>query len=203
MIFRDPNAVPPEPIGGVRREVPFQTVRVGQEGIDALLQDALGPGGLAVAVGPYIGLGADIPTTTFTIAVDGQTKQVSISGFLPDLHPQDGVIVGALGQLADRLGAFGGSIAGEQPYAPTAFRGLLLPVDEPFGPVIDWPWPDFAPADFAGGENDLFKTRTMTPGEIDAIGIPGLSGGFSGLILKSGDDLYSFMLRPLLPDESK
>jgi hypothetical protein len=203
VIFRDPNAQPPEPIGGVRREVPYQIVRLGPEGIQALILDALGPGGLAIATGPYQGMGADIPTTTFTVAADGQTKQVSISGFLPDLHPQDAVIVAALGQLSERLGAFGSSIAGEEPYTPAAYRGLLLPVDEPFGPVVDWPWADIAPADFAGGENDLFKTRTMTPDEIGEIGIPGVGGGFSGLIFKSGDELYSFMLRPLLPDETK
>ena len=50
-----------------------------------------------------------------------------------------------------------------------------------------------------GGENDLFKTRTMTADEITEIGIPGVGGGLSGLIFKSGDELYSFMLRPLLP----
>jgi hypothetical protein len=203
VVFRDPAAQPPEPIGGVRREVPYQMVRLGPDGIDALIQDALGPGALGIATGPYQGLGADIPTTTFTVAADGQTKQVSISGFLPDLHPQDAVIVAALGQLAERLGAFGSSIAGEEPYVPTAYRGLLLPVDEPFGPVVDWPWADVAPADFAGGANDLFKTRTMTADEITEIGIPGVGGGLSGLIFKSGDELYSFMLRPLLPGETK
>jgi hypothetical protein len=202
VVFRDPTATPPEPIGGVRREVPFQMVRLGEEGIQALFQDALGRGGLAIAVGPYMGLGADIPTTTFTIAADGTTKQVSISGFLPDLHPQDAVVVAALGQLAERLDGFAGKIAGEEPYVPTAFRGVLLPVDQPFGPVVAWPWSDIAPADFVGGETDLFRTRAMTPAEVGEIGIPGVDGGFSGLILESDDKLYSFMLRPLLPDET-
>lgn len=203
IVFRDPTAAPPEPLSGVRREVPFSTVRVGEEGIQALLEDALGLGGLRAAAGPYFGMGADIPTTTFTINADGLDKQVNVSGFLPDLHPQDAVIVASLGRLAERLDGFGNAIAGEGAFAPAAFRGVLLAVDQPVGPVVAWPWPQIAPTDFAGGENDLFKTRLLAPADVSSIGVPGVDGGMSGLILNADGKLYSFMLRPLLPDESK
>jgi hypothetical protein len=33
--------------------------------------------------------------------------------------------------------------------------------------------------------------------------IPGVDGGMSGLNIKKDDKLYSFALRPLLPDETK
>jgi hypothetical protein len=203
VVFRDPTAAPPEPVGGVRREVPFSTVRLGEEGIQALLEEALGPGGLAIATGPYIGMGADIPTTTFTISADGDTKQVSIAGFLPDLHPQDAVIVAALGHLAEQLDGFAGDIAGEDAYVPAAYRGVLYSIDQPFGPVIEWPWEEFEPTDFVGADNELFKTRTLTPAEVDELGIEGVGGGLSGLVLEAGDKLYAFALRPLLPDETR
>jgi hypothetical protein len=201
IVFRDPTAAPPEPIGGVRREVPFSIVRVGEEGIQALLQEALGAGGLALATGPYLGMGADIPTTTFTISVEGRTKQVTVSGFLPDLHPQDAVIVAALGHLAEQLDGFASSIAGEATYVPAAFRGVLISLDQPFGPVVAWPWPDLSPDDFAGGETDLFRTRTLAPDDVAALGIEGVDGGLSGLVLELEGRHFSFALRPLLPDE--
>jgi hypothetical protein len=92
-----------------------------EDGIQALLADAIGRGALGIATGPYMGLGADILTTTFTITADGRTKSVSVSGFLPDLHPSDAVIVAALGQLAERLQGFAGAVAGEQVYIAPAY----------------------------------------------------------------------------------
>ncbi len=203
VIFRDPTAVPPEPIGGVRREVPFSAVRLGAEGMQALLKEALGPGGLAIATGPDPGMTADIPTTTFSITADGQTKQVSITGLSPDLHPQDAVVAAALGRLAEQLDGFGADIAGEVAFAPAAYRGVLLPVEQPFGPVVPWPWPDIEPDDFVGGANNLFKVRTLTEADVAAIGIDGVGGGFSGLNLQSEGKVYAFALRPLLPDETE
>jgi hypothetical protein len=203
VVFKNSAAAPPEPVGGVNRIVPFQIVRLNEEGIQALLAEALGPGALAVATGPYIGLGADIPTTTFTISADGGTKDVSVSGFLPDMHPKDAVIIAALGRLAERLDGFADVVINEQPYTPSAHRGVVMSVDQAFGPVIDWPWADIAPADFLSGENEFFLTRAMTPAEVAVLGIPGAEGGFMGLTLKRDGKLYSFALRPLLPDETK
>lgn len=203
VVFRDPTATPPEPVGNVNRSTPFQTVRIGEEGIQALLREAIGPGGLGVAVGPYVGLGADIPTATFTISADGETKSVSVVGLSPDMHPNDALIVTSLARLADRLAGFGNDIAGEQPYVPTAYRGTLIPVDQPFGPVVAWPWANITPDDFIGGENEFFLTRTMAAAEVASLGIPGGEGGIQGVSLQSKGKLYTFALRPLLPDETK
>jgi hypothetical protein len=78
-----------------------------------------------------------------------------------------------------------------------------MSVDQPFGPVIDWPWPDMEPGDFVTGENTFFQVRTMTPTEIAVLKIPLIEGGFEGLTLRADDKLYTFALRPLLPDETK
>jgi hypothetical protein len=200
IVFRDSQAVPPEPVGSVLRSVPFQTVRLSEEAVQVLLESALGPGGLGIATGPYMGMGADIPATTFTINVEGKSKDVTVVGLSPDLHPDNAAIVGTLSRLADKLRLIGNSVSA-QPYAPAAYRGVLMSVDQPSGPVVSWPWTDVTPDEFTGGENEFFKTHVMTPAEVDSLGIPGAAGGLQGLSLQKDGKLYSFALRPLLPDE--
>jgi hypothetical protein len=107
VVFRDPTASLPAGAGNVNRLAPFQTIRLDEEGIQALLEDAIGRGGLGIAAGPYIGQGADLPTTTFTITADGRTKEVSVMALSPEMHPQDQAIVAALavrpsGSMASR-----------------------------------------------------------------------------------------------------
>jgi hypothetical protein len=150
-----------------------------------------------------MGMGADMTTTTFTINADGGTKQVSVSGFLPDLHPNDAVIVAQLAKIGEELSGFGDHIGGEGAYTPTSYRRVLQPIDQAFGPVVDWPWTDLAPADFAGGENDFVKTHVLTPAQVAAMAIPGVDGGMMGLNVSKDGKLYAFSLRPLLPDETK
>jgi hypothetical protein len=204
VVFRDPTASLPAGAGNVNRLAPFQTIRLDEEGIQALLEDAIGRGGLGIAAGPYIGQGADLPTTTFTITGDGRSKEVSVMALSPEMHPQDQAIVAALAGLAQRLDGFAGLVAGEQVYIPAAYRGILMSVDQPFGPVVDWPWPAIKPTEFVSGDNEFLKVRTMTAAEVAALGIPAVEGGFQGLSLKAADGkLYTFSLRPLLPDETK
>jgi hypothetical protein len=202
VVFRNPQATPPAPVGNVNRSIPFQTIKLGEEGIQALLQQGLGPGGLGIALGPYMGLGADIPTATFTLNADGRTRHVSVIGLSPDIHPNDALIVGQLSRFADQLRTFGNGIAGEEVYQPTAYRGVLSKIDQPFGAVVDWPWPGIAPSDFVSGQNELLMTRTMTPVEVAVLGIQGIEGGLMGLYLQKDGKAYSFALRPLLPDET-
>jgi hypothetical protein len=202
VVFRDTQAMPPDAVGSVGRSVPFQIVRLDEEGIQALLEFALGPCGLAVAIGPYTGGVADLPATMFTVNADGRTKQVSVTGFSPDMHPpQDKLIVTALSTLSERLRTFGNGIAGEAVYEPAAYRGVLQKIDQANGAVADWPWPDVEPPEFTSGVNDFLLTHTLTAEQVAALSIPGVQGGMFGLNLKQGTGLYSLSLRPLLPDE--
>jgi hypothetical protein len=201
VVFRDSQAAPPDPVGNVNRSVPFQTIRLGEEGIQALIEQALGPGGLSVAIGPYMGLGADIPTATFTLNADGREKQVSVVGLSPDMHPQDTLIVTSLSNFAERLRTFGNNVAGEVVYEPAAYRGTLQKVDAANGAVVDWPWTDLEPADFARGVNDFLLLHTLTPAQVAKLAIPGVEGGMLGLKIQKDGTLYSLALRPLLPDE--
>ena len=202
VVFRDPFATAPDPVGNVVRGVPFQMIKLGEEGIQAILADALERGALGVATGPYQGLGADIPTTTFTINANGATKEVSVVGLSPDMHPQNVMIVTAISQFAERLNKFGDNVAGEQVYTPQGYRGILIPQEQPFGAQMEWPWPDLTPADFQGDQNDFLFTRAMTLDEVAALGIPNISGGLQGISFNTDGKFYSFALRPLLPDET-
>ena len=204
LVFRDPNAMAPESNDSISRAVPFMVAKLDEESIQALLDQALGAGGLALATGPYDGgMVTDIPTSTFTITAGGKTKQVSVTGMSPDMHPQNAAIVGQLSAFAELLATFGEQIATEQPYIPSAYRGVLIEVEQPFGPVKDWPWTDLTPADFASGENEFFKTRALTAAEVGAIGIEGIAGGMIGTAVQYEGQIYTLSLRPLLPDEDK
>jgi hypothetical protein len=203
LVFKDPYAVPSETNDNVVRAVPFMIAKLDEASVQALLQEALGQGGLAIARGPYMCNCADIPTSTFTITSGGTTKQVSVTGLSPDVHDQNKPIVTALAAFAERLRGFADVIGNEQPYVPASYRGILIEVEQPAGPVVAWPWPELAPADFAGGENELFKTREMTPAEVEALGIKDVTGGLIGVSVGSEGKVYTFSLRPLLPDEVK
>ena len=201
LVFKDPYAPAPETNDNVVRAVPFMVAKLDEASMQALLEEALGAGGLAIAQGPYMCNCADIPTSTFTIVIGGKTKQVSVMGMSPDVHDQDKQIVTALAAFAEKLRTFADVLGNEQPYVPAAYRGILIEVEQPAGPVVPWPWPHLKPADFASGENELFKTRDMTPAEVEALGIKDVTGGLIGVSVGSEGKVYTFSLRPLLPDE--
>jgi hypothetical protein len=204
-IFRDQSAVPPQNIGNVIPGVPYQIVRLTEEQIQALLQFAIGPGGLAVARAHYDLPVADAPTATFTLVAGGTTKTVSVNGlgFGAAQGGADAAVLAELEALRTRLTSFGGDVVGEQVWSPDRFRGIVS--EEGFNPPIAWPWPAVSPSDFIkhNGPNDpLFPIRTMSPAEVGALGVSGLEGGAQGFTLTGPDGkTYEFRLRPLLPDE--
>ncbi len=70
--------------------------------------------------------------------------------------------------------------------------------------VVAWPWEDLKPSDFKGpADPNAFQlaTRTLTPEQVEALGVDGPEGGFQGVIINGPGDgkLYSFAARPLLP----
>jgi hypothetical protein len=201
VVFRDTQATPPDAVGSVIRSVPFSTIKLDEEGIQALIELALGPGGMGIAVGPYMGMGADIPSAIFTLNADGRQKQVSVTGLSSEMHPNDVVIVTSLANFAERLRTFGKDVAGEVVYEPALYRGTLQRIDAANGAVVDWPWTDLQPAEFASGVNDFLLLHTLTPAQVAALNIPQVQGGMLGLNVQRDGQLYSLSVRPLLPDE--
>ena len=203
VVWRDVNAPVPEPNGSVSPNAALRTVRLTETAIQSLLEDAIGRGGLGDAAESYIGAGADMPTTTFTLNANSTSKTVSVMPLSPESHPAAGAIVARLAALAERLQAFSAIVGDSDAYAPTAYRGLLMPQDQAFTPPVDWPWTTITPADFMSQGNEFLLLRTLTPDDVAKLGVKGVEGGFLGLTLQSGTRFYTFNLRPLLPDETK
>jgi hypothetical protein len=202
VIWRDNFAAAPASNDNLIRPAPLMITRLDEGTIQTVLAEAIGPGGLGVAVGPYNEMmGADIPSTIFTINAGGipEPKRVEVVALSPEAHPKNRQVITALAGLAEKLRAFD-TLVNEQPYIPNGYRAVLTPTEQAFGPVVDWPWPDISPDEF-GGDNEFFQTRQMTHDEVAALGIDNLESGVAGFVLQDGQDLYSFALRPLLPDD--
>jgi hypothetical protein len=113
----------------------------------------------------------------------------------------------AFTELAETLTDEEGGVISATDYAPTAYRGILFEgagVVEPG--AVEWPWDDIAPADFApdADPNGLqFPHRTMTPDEVAALGFTGFERTPERHAHRPDDAVYSFSLRPLLPDETE
>jgi hypothetical protein len=206
VIFRDDSAAPPPLIGSVARKGPFRTAHLSAEQVQATLASAIGPGGLGSARDTYDAPVADAPTTTFTLNAGGLHKTVAIAALGIDIATgPDAAARAAFARLAQQLARFDGGGQTTTLYAPARYRGVLGEAADPVnGTVQLWPWPDLTPADWkpAGDPGLGSMRRTMTPAEVAALGIPAVEGGFTGLWIHSPEGvLFTFSLRPLLPDE--
>ena len=210
VIFRDNRESAPEPIEGVARALPYKTARLTEQQIQTFLDQAINGGALGIARANYDpGTVADVPATTFTLNAGGLAKTVSVVALGMEVKPgPDALTLTALAKLGDRLRQFdqGGTFQTDT-YKAARYRGTLW--DSGFvsdaGPTA-WPWPHLTPSDFTAPENAealIFPRRTLTADEAAQLGIPGFEGGLQQVSLKGPDGkVYSFALRPLLPDES-
>jgi hypothetical protein len=208
-IFRNPrdaNPVPDSTTSPIIRGVPYQIAHLSEAQVQAVLAYALDQGGLREATDHYDRPIADAPTTVFTIDAGAVKKVVSINGLGIDVaNGADAAILAKLTALATKLQNYGSEVTDEQPWSPDRYRGILT--EDAFGSPIPWPWPAISPTDFvkhAGPNAPPFPIRTMTPADVARLGVTGVEGGLQGVSLKapSGAKVYSFRLRPLLPDES-
>ncbi len=212
VVFQQQTAVFPEPdAAGIVRSNPWRTAQLDAEQIEELLTFALGPGGLGAARDNYGNdMVADASTSTFTINAGGVDKKVAIYALgMEGEGVADVVARRAFQTLADRLRDFddGGSISTDV-YAPAGYRAVLVEREDTPPNAIAWPWPDLTlddfKADINGEGSQQFPHRAMTPDEIAALNMGDVSGGMQGAALKGPDGkTYSFILRPLLPDETE
>ena len=73
--------------------------------------------------------------------------------------------------------------------------------------AVAWPWTTIKPADFSfPADPNAFQlgTKTISPADVDALGLGAVPGGFQGMVLTGPSDgkVYALSLRPLLPDET-
>ena len=190
---------------------PIRTTRLGEPRIQELLAFALTDGGLAIARERYDNPQvADAPTAVFEIHAADDSKTVSVMALGMDARPDaDSAVKAALARLGERLRDFDpGASLGSAPYIPPAYRGVLTEAGGVQGVnVRGWPWPSLTPADFRPPADPNViqqRIRVLTPDEAAAIGVQGYQNGIQGgLWYRGPDDVpYSFVLRPLLPDET-
>jgi hypothetical protein len=189
--------------------IELRQARLTEEQMAALVENALGPGGLATAREHY----GDVPiaddvTTNFEIHAFGVDKTVSVYAldYTGDEVP-DGAARATFRGLADALRAFGsevevGNAEDLGAFEPEAYRVTL---DQPFGPLEttaeDWPWDDLQPEDFQleGG----YLVRTVTPAQAAAIADPPTATPNDIVVHGPDGRDYLIRVRPLLPDEVK
>lgn len=211
IIFRNMTQDPLPPVGSVMPFQPLRTAKMSEEQIQALLEYALGQGGLGAARPNYPNdMVSDATTAVFTVNVGGLSKAVSVYalGFEADQVP-DMPARRTFEKLRDRLVDIddGGSIKTDV-YAPDRYRAILLE-GQPGAPDEQaWPWKDIKTSEFVGdGDPNAFQlpARVMTVADVELLGIQPYQGGFIGLPLAGPGDgkFYSFSLRPLLPDDAK
>ena len=210
-----PELKPGEPM----RFPPLRVATMTEGQVQALLGDALGPGGLGIAEEKYDNMQvADAPTAVFTVNADGRQKQVSVYalgfGMEDPASPNpDDAILGAMAGFAERLRNFDqevakGNAADVGLYAPTRFRASLLEG----GPGADgvprpWPWPTFGREAFTVVDQAPgfgFPSKVLGGIEMSLLGLENPAGGVSGISVTGPDGaVYGLGLRPLLPDEQR
>lgn len=215
IVFRDPMLETPPPQGSAFVMNPMRTAKMSEEQVQELLAYALGEGGLAGARADYGNdMVADASTAVFTIDAGGIKKDVSVYALgmeVPAGQPgaADGPARAAFQKLGQTLTSIdaGGTIPTDV-YEPAGYRGILLDAQGVVAPDIkDWPWPDVAVTDFVGDADPNgigFPHRTMSTAEIEALGVTGYEGGYQGAVVRAPDGkIYTFSLRPLLPEETE
>lgn len=211
IIFRNPAAKSPPAVGAVQPFNPFRIAKLSEEQIQTLLEMAIGQGGLGAARANYTNDGvADAGTTVFTVNAGGLQKMVSICALgIDGPSVQDAIARAAFSRLAERLGNFDDNgVFATQVYAPKVYRGVLMPSLPPFGGgagAKPWPWTDLQPESFVmPADPNAFQmaTSVLTAAQVEVLGIDPHEGGLQGLTLTGPKgNLYSFSVRPLLPDE--
>ena len=209
VIFRNPAQDPLPPIGPISISRPFRIAQLGEDQIQGILADALGPGGLRTARTEYIdNQVADAPTAVFTVNAGGVNKQVSAYALGIDVQSSpDAPARAAFEQLKERQQDFdhGGLYATDE-YAPERYRGILMEGQPGAPDSRSWPWKTVAPSDFVPNPDPnaiQLPARVMSVAEVETLGVDPYRGGFQGLTLigPGNGKTYTFSLRPLLPDE--
>ncbi len=208
VVYRNPADLMPQSDDGLVRFNSYRTAQLTEPKVQELLNFAINQGALGIARARYDNNEfADASMTTFTIDAGGTKKVVEVYALMEaDGQGPEAGVRRAFSALAKRLRDFdadGDLLAVD--YAPAAYRGTLIEMQGAPGAVADWPWPDIAIDDFkrpAGNEFGL-PQRAMSPEEVEALGVADPEGGVHGMYLDGPDGkAYSFVLRPLLPDET-
>jgi len=173
--------------------------------VDALLADALGPGGLASAQERYVDVDVyDAVTTRFEVHAGEADKIVNVYALgLVDETAPSRVERAMFHSLASRLGAFNADVeAGKATdlggYEPAAYRVTLAAPTSPDSTTFDWPWADLAPFDFApDGDGNLVLDVAADQGKA----VLELNVLHDLNVQAPNGVVYMIRIQPLMPDE--
>jgi hypothetical protein len=196
----------PGPNGAIRRAL--HQAHLNEEQIGALLENALGPGGLALARERYADVPlADATTTNFEIDAGGVRKTVAVYALGEFEEPgPDAEAREAFEALADALRNFGaeveaGNAVGLGPFEPEAYRVAIFPdAGGDLAPSADWPWTDLEPSDFTR-DNSGFGHLVVTPAQGEIVAALPVGDLGDPVVVGSDEITYVLRARPLLPDE--
>jgi hypothetical protein len=194
------------------------TFRISEEGLQKVLEEALGAGLLgADAHYQYPGI-ADAGTTTFTVVAGGKRHVVSAyalsEGGAMDSQLDPGTLRARTALLAFEEKALdlrswlrAAIVEPESAYRFDALRIFVAtpqPADqEPQPTIVDWPLPTALASFGAPLVGNLGDTRcAVVSGDDLAKLLPAVQSSNELTLWRSGGKEYQLVLRPLLPDES-
>ena len=187
--------------------LPWLVGHLSEESVQSLLQYALADGHLLDAKEQYENpMVADAGNTIFTLNAAGREKVVNIYALFEDEMPgvPDAADRAAFTQLRQVLNAFETQegLGEVEAYDAEWYRLILSEgFGEPMGEVKDWPWDDLTPADFPAGDEPGGIANLDREHVALLMDVP--NGGHSGVwaIAPDGEQVVSFGVRPLLPEE--
>jgi hypothetical protein len=187
----------------------FLTGTLTEDGVQALLQFALGTGRLYAARDFYgQDMCADCGTTIFVLNAAGLEKVVTIDALSELTEPgPDAADRRGFFELANLLTNFrteaeSGAVDHLEAYDPEAYRVVLFDqAGEPAEQPIDWPWDDIGIDDFPVGEEPGNRIRHLDREHVSELTeVP--SGGHIGVWVTAPDgSSVQLAVRPLFPDE--
>ncbi len=208
-LYADGTAIFRPSVGGTfDAPPPLVEAKLSPEQVDALLDYAMGPGGLAEARERYDEMFvSDMPTTTFTIATDELAKVVSVYALgMDQMEPNaDTPTLEKLAALGETLSHFeqqvaAGNVESAAIYQPTRYLATFFADYEGnTTPAIDWPFTDLdAPQVSTDGG---WTPVVLTPEQVAQVtDVP--TGGIGDLVLQTPDgERVQVVIRPMLPSE--
>ncbi|MBI3649109.1 MAG: hypothetical protein HY240_10240 [Actinobacteria bacterium] len=181
-------------------------------GMQEILRAALAAGLGTDADYRYLGM-ADAPTTTFTLAANGQTHTVRVyalgelSQRPPGMSDREFGARSALQSFSARMGDLerflkDGSVTADAPYVPRAMRVFATTyVPDPNLPEPQTDWPGSTPLGALGEGQQGARCGVVTGDDLAAL-MPLAERANQLTPWMSGGTRWSLVFRPLLPDES-
>ena len=203
VVARDATAKTPPADGAIQRGSPFLRGQLDEAQVQALLEFAIGEGGLGKAKARYeVADTDDFKHSIFTIRADGLDKRVEVIGSNSPFQALEDRLLDVVTESSMTTQTWQADRFHGQLYdAASMIEVDVLPQVKEAGSLA-WPWPDISPADFAHVASDFAGTRTLSAAEAAIAGLSDHGGVIERVYLRDpkGSTVYAFSMWPLAPD---